>query len=293
MKRLNGSELAYQAVIYFLITLLLIVSAFPLLYVVSVSLTSEAEWLERGNLMLIPLHPTLEAYKRIFVRNGFIFQSFGVSLLRTLAGTAIGMFITMMMGFATSRRDMPGGKALMFMTLITVLFSGGLIPTFLVVKDTKLYDTFWAMVIPCAFNGWNILVARQFFSNLPREVEEAAEMDGASRFQLLTRILLPMSGAVIAELGLFSAVGHWNSWFDAMIYIKNENLKPLQLILYNMNMDANMGYNINELNDFEARVSSRSLRMAITVIGVVPILCVYPFLQKYFTKGVYVGAVKG
>lgn len=293
MKRLNGSELAYQAVIYFLITLLLIVSAFPLLYVVSVSLTSEAEWLERGNLMLIPLHPTLEAYKRIFVRNGFIFQSFGVSLLRTLAGTAIGMFITMMMGFATSRRDMPGGKALMFMTLITVLFSGGLIPTFLVVKDTKLYDTFWAMVIPCAFNGWNILVARQFFSNLPREVEEAAEMDGASRFQLLTRILLPMSGAVIAALGLFSAVGHWNSWFDAMIYIKNENLKPLQLILYNMNMDANMGYNINELNDFEARVSSRSLRMAITVIGVVPILCVYPFLQKYFTKGVYVGAVKG
>lgn len=293
MKRLNGSELAYQAVIYFLITLLLIVSAFPLLYVVSVSLTSEAEWLERGNLMLIPLHPTLEAYKRIFVRNGFIFQSFGVSLLRTLAGTAIGMFITMMMGFATSRRDMPGGKALMFMTLITVLFSGGLIPTFLVVKDTKLYDTFWAMVIPCAFNGWNILVARQFFSNLPREVEEAAEMDGASRFQLLTRILLPMSGAVIAALGLFSAVGHWNSWFDAMIYIKNENLKPLQLILYNMNMDTNMGYNINELNDFEARVSSRSLRMAITVIGVVPILCVYPFLQKYFTKGVYVGAVKG
>ncbi len=293
MKRLNGSELAYQAVIYFLITLLLIVSAFPLLYVVSVSLTSEAEWLERGNLMLIPLRPTLEAYKRIFVRNGFIFQSFGVSLLRTLAGTAIGMFITMMMGFATSRRDMPGDKALMFMTLITVLFSGGLIPTFLVVKDTKLYDTFWAMVIPCAFNGWNILVARQFFSNLPREVEEAAEMDGASRFQLLTRILLPMSGAVIAALGLFSAVGHWNSWFDAMIYIKNENLKPLQLILYNMNMDANMGYNINELNDFEARVSSRSLRMAITVIGVVPILCVYPFLQKYFTKGVYVGAVKG
>lgn len=293
MKRLNGSELAYQVVIYLLITLLLVASAFPLLYVVCVSVTSEAEWLERGNLMLIPLRPTLEAYAKIFVRNSFIFNSFGISVLRTLLGTAIGMVVTMLMGFATSRRDMPGGQVLMFLTLVTVLFSGGLIPTFLVVKDTKLYDTFWAMVIPCAFNGWNILVARQFFSNLPREVEEAADMDGASRIQLLTRILLPMSGAVIAALSLFTAVGHWNSWFDAMVYIKNESLKPLQLILYNMNMDANMGYNINELNDFEARVSSRSLRMAITVIGVVPILCVYPFLQKYFTKGVYVGAVKG
>ena len=292
MKRLNGSELVYQVVIYLLITLLLVAS-FPLLYVVSVSVTSEAEWLERGNLMLIPLRPTLEAYTKIFVRNSFIFNSFGISVLRTLLGTAIGMVVTMLMGFATSRRDMPGGKVLMFLTLVTVLFNGGLIPTFLVVKDTKLYDTFWAMVIPCAFSGWNILVARQFFSNLPHEVEEAADMDGASRIQLLTRILLPMSGAVIAALSLFTAVGHWNSWFDAMVYIKNESLKPLQLILYNMNMDANMGYNINELNDFEARVSSRSLRMAITVIGVVPILCVYPFLQKYFTKGVYVGAVKG
>lgn len=293
MKRLKGSELAYQIAIYVLVTLLLVVSVFPLLYVVCVSFTSEAEWLERGNLMLFPFRPTIEAYVRIFDRNSFIFSAFGISVLRTLVGTSMGMVVTMLMGFATSRRDMPGSKAMMFLVLITVLFQGGLIPTFLVVKDTKLYDTFWAMVIPGAFSGWNILVSRQFLMNLPREVEEAAEMDGVTRFQLLMRILLPMSGAVIAALGLFTAVGHWNAWFDAMIYIKKESLKPLQLILYNMNMDANLGFDINAVNDLETRVASRSLRMAITVIGVVPILCVYPFLQKYFTKGVYVGAVKG
>ena len=291
--KLAGSERIYQGCIYTIVSLLLLISAFPLFYVVCVSLTSDAEVMERGNLMLIPMRPTLEAYERIFLRNGLIFNSFYVSVVRTLVGTAATLAFTLVAGYAVSRRDMPGNKALMFLIMITILFSGGMIPTFLVVQATGLYDNFWSMIVPGLLDSWSVLVFRQFFLNLPHEIEEAAEVDGVPKIRLFLLIILPMSTAVIAALGLFMAVGHWNAWFDAMIYIKDDSLKPLQLVLYNMHKDANMGYNMNEVNDFTGRVPTRALRMALTVIGTVPILCVYPFLQKYFIKGVYVGAVKG
>ena len=291
--KLHGSELSYQVFIYVFVSLLLLVSVFPLFYVVCVSLTSEQEWLDRGNLMLIPLKPSLEAYNRIFTTNALILNSFWISVLRTVVGTAMCLSFTLVPGYAISRKDMPGSKFLMTLILITVLFSGGLIPTFLVVKDTRLYNTIWALIVPGLTYSWGCLVFKQFFANLPSEIEEAAEVDGVSKLGLFFRIVLPSSLAVIAAIGLFTAVGHWNSWFDAMVYITDDAKKPLQLILYNMNADANIGYNSNELNQFEVRVSTRSLRMALTVIGTVPILCVYPFLQKYFVKGVYVGAVKG
>jgi putative aldouronate transport system permease protein len=291
--KLMGRERVYQVGIYVLVFLLLVGSIFPLFYVVCVSLTTDAEVMERGSLMLVPHHPSLEAYERIFLRNGLILHSFWVSVLRTAVGTLCTLGFTIIAGYATSRRDMPGSRLLMFLVMITVLFDGGMIPTFLVVKSTGLYNNFWAMVIPGLLDSWSVLVFRQFFMNLPKEVEEAAEVDGVSKVRLFFTIVLPMSTAVMAALGLFMAVGHWNAWFDAMLYIKDDDFKPLQLVLYNMHKDANMGYNVNELNDFTGRVSTRSLRMALTVIGTVPILCVYPFLQKYFTKGVYVGSVKG
>ena len=149
---------------------------------------------------------------------------------------------------------------------------------------------------PGLVSGWNALVFRQFFESLPHEVEEAAEIDGVSKLGMLVRIILPMSLPVVASLGLFTAVNHWNSWFDAMLYIKTASRQPLQLVLYQMHKDANIAANTNDmaaLTDSLERSSSRSLRMALTVIGTVPILCVYPFLQKYFVKGVYTGAVKG
>ena len=291
--KLHGAEKRYQIFIYTLVSLLLIVSVFPLFYVVCVSLTTEQEWLRRGNLMLIPYQPSLEAYVRIFTTNALILNSFWVSVFRTAVGTVLCLAFTLIPGYAISRKDMPGSRFLMGMVLVTVLFSGGLIPTFLVVKDTGLYNSIWALIVPGLTYSWGCLVFKQFFANLPTEIEEAAEVDGVSKFGLFIRIVLPSSMAVIAAIGLFTAVGHWNAWFDAMVYITEDKKKPLQLILYNMNADANMGYNTNELNQFDVRVSTRSLRMALTVIGTVPILCVYPFLQKHFVKGVYVGAVKG
>ena len=294
--KLRGEELAYQIFVYVFVGLLLLISLFPLLYVVGVSFTSEAEYYARGKLMIIPFQPTFAAYTKIFTTNALLLNSLLVSVQRTLVGTLLGLSFTLIVGYATSRTDMPGSKFLMFMVLVTILFSGGMIPTFLVVKDIGLYDSFWAMIVPGLVSGWNALVFRQFFFNLPHEIEEAAEIDGVSKFGMLTRVVLPMSLPVVASLGLFTAVNHWNSWFDAMIYLKTRINQPLQLILYQMHKDANIAANTNdmsELTDALERTSSRSLRMALTVIGTVPILCVYPFLQKYFVKGVYTGAVKG
>lgn len=292
----RGSELRYQIFIYVFVGLLLAISIFPLIYVVGISFTSEAEYYARGKLMVIPYKPTIAAYTKIMTTNANLLNSLWVSIERTVLGTVLSLSFTLIIGYGTSRKDMPGSKFLMFMVLVTILFSGGMIPTFIVVKDMGLYDSFWSMIIPGLVSGWNALVFRQFFDGLPHPVEEAAEIDGVSKFGMLVRIILPMSLPVVASLGLFTAVNHWNSWFDAMIYIKSGKNQPLQLILYQMHKDANLAANTNDmaaLTDSLERSSSRSLRMALTVIGTVPILCVYPFLQKYFVKGVYTGAVKG
>ena len=246
--------------------------------------------------MIIPFQPTIAAYTKIFTTNANLLNSLLVSIQRTVIGTMLGLSFTLLVGYGASRRDMPGSRTLMFMVLVTILFSGGMIPTFVVVKDLGLYDSFWSMIIPGLVSGWNALVFRQFFEGLPHEVEEAAEIDGVSKLGMLVRIILPMSLPVVASLGLFTAVNHWKSWFDAMLYIKSTSRQPLQLVLYQMHKDANIAANANDmasLTDSLERSSSRSLRMALTVIGTVPILCVYPFLQKYFVKGVYTGAVKG
>lgn len=292
----KGSERIYQIVIYSLISLLLLGSLFPLLYVLGLSFTSEAEWISRGNTMVIPFNPTISGYKNVIVKSTRFSGALLISVLRTLIGTVMVMAFTLVTGYAASRPRMPGRKILISLVLITILFVGGLIPTFLVVKGTKLYDSFWSMIIPGLVFPWAVLVFKQFFMNIPKEVEESAYMDGASETTLMARINIPMSKAVIAALAMFTAVGHWNSWFDALIYLQNERLEPLQLLLRNMFVNTNLGYEMNAIDQTfstEQRVSSTSLRMAVTVIGTVPILAIFPFLQKHFTKGVYTGSVKG
>jgi putative aldouronate transport system permease protein len=293
--RLTRADIVYQVFIYIVISLILITCVFPLVYVLGISFSSEQEWIARGNSMIIPREPTLAGYEKVFRQSKVFGNSLMISALRTLVGTAITLSCTMLMGYILSRREMPGRQVMMFMVMVTVLFSGGLIPTFLVVKGTGLINTFWALIIPGMLDSWGVLVFRQFFLNLPREIEESAYIDGIGEINMLFRIVLPMSLAVIAAMGLFIAVGHWNAWFDAMIYVNDENLKPLQLILHNLSVDANLGYSANTgiITDVINRVSTRTLRMCITVIGTLPILFVYPFLQKYFVKGVYVGAIKG
>lgn len=290
--KLSGSELTYQVFLYSIVAILVLVSLVPLIYVLGLSLASEQEWLERGGTMLIPRRISLSGYRRVFYQSQTFISSFRISIMRTLIGTGLSLVVTLCTGYVLSRRGLPGKKILLFLVMVTILFNGGLIPTFLVVNSTKIYNTFWSLIIPLLIDSWGVLVFKQFFENLPSSVEDSASIDGAGEYTLMTRIVVPMSKPVVAALGLFIAVNHWNSWFDALIYIKNPDLQPLQLLLRNMFINANIGYDMNLQESVTQRVSSVSLRMVITVIGTMPILMIYPFLQKYFIKGVYVGSVK-
>lgn len=290
-------EKLYQFFIYAIVGTLVVIMSFPLIYVVGQSFVSESEWIESGGKVVIPTRPTIYVYKTLFSHGASLWQAFKISVLRTVIVTAVCMFFTITMGYVLSRNDLPFHRVILFALMITILFDGGLIPTFMVIMDTGVYNTFWVYLITGLVNSWNVLVFRQFFLGIPGSLIESARLDGATELEIMWRIAIPMSLPVIAALSLFTAVGQWSSWFDAAVYIADDSLKPFQLILRNMFTNPDLQYEISNgqgmfINDPAYRYTPQSLRMAITVIGTVPILVVYPFLQKYFTKGVYMGAVK-
>jgi putative aldouronate transport system permease protein len=292
------SERSYQVGAATIVILLSIASLIPLLYVLSSSLVHEQEWNAKGGFILWPDEPTLLAYKQIFASSAFL-GAMWVSVQRTLLGTVLTLSLTVVTAYIVSRKGMPGRKPLLLAILVTILFGGGLIPTYLVVRDLHMLDSIWALVIPGLVDSWSVLVLKQFFENLPVEMEESARIDGASELKLMWRVMIPLAAPAMAAIGLFTAVGHWNAWFDGLIYINDARWQPLQLIIRNMFMNANLissGQNIGAAalaSGSAMRVSVESLKMGLVVFGIVPILCVYPFLQKYFTKGMYLGAVKG
>lgn len=289
-----NTEKLYQAFIYIIVGLLVLMCVFPLIYVIGMSLTTEQEFIARGNLMIWPHDPSLGGYKKVLFNTNTYIKGLGVSVLRVIVGVSFQMVCNIILGYMLSKKDLPGGKILSIAVMITVLYGGGLIPSFITVSGLGLLDSFWAMIIPGLVDSWSVLVFKQFFCGLPNNVLESAEIDGCSETRKLTDIVLPMSKPVMASLGLFSAVGHWNSWFDAVIYLpSNREWYPLQLLLRNMLTSSNIG------TDFDTSVlvervtqTPTTLRMVVVVVGTLPILCVYPFLQKYFTAGVYTGAVK-
>lgn len=244
--------------------------------------------------MILPHNPTLSGYKRILFATDTYVKGLKISIARVLIGTATQMFCNMILGYLLSKKDFPGRKILMGMVMVSILYSGGTIPTFLTVAGFGLLGSFWSMIIPVLVDGWSVLVFKQFFGNIPKNVMECAEIDGCTELQKFIRIVLPMSKPVLASLGLFSAVGHWNSWFDAAIYMGSVSEKyPLQLILRNLLINANLSAEMAQnMVGIQGAQSPTSLRMVVVVVGTLPILCVYPFLQKYFTAGVYTGAVK-
>lgn len=293
--KLDGDKV-YQFFIYLIVGILVFISMFPLIYVAGQSLTSQEEFLERGMLMFIPYRPTFTGYKQILIDTDVYIKSFGISIMRTLVGTVTKMCCTIILGYILSKKDLPGLKVFTVMVMITILYGAGLIPNFLLIRDLKLLDKFWVMILPGLVDSWGVLVFKQNFSAIPNEVIESARMDGCGEARMLVSIVLPMSMATIAALSLFSAVGHWNSWFDAMVYLPTRtDLYPLQLLLRNLFNDADVSFNMNLQAQLEASQyqTPTGLRMVVTMVGTIPILCVYPFLQKHFTSGVFTGAVKG
>lgn len=292
------SERVYRNICLVVVTIFGLLCLYPLLYTVFVSLCSEKEWIARGGMLwFIPSKPTLAAYGKVLGSSGLILQSLLISILRTLVGTVLGMIVTALTAFALSRKDLPGKKPYMYLILFTILFNGGLIPGYLTIQALGLRNTFWVMVIPLLLSTWNVLIFKQFFEGIPRELEEAAQVDGVNTFQMFFNIIIPMSKPVLAAIGLFTMVGHWNSWFDASIYIDatHKYLWPIQLftrVSFDNMTNISQG-GLDFIIAGGASVNSLSMRMALTIITMIPILAVYPFFQKYFMQGVYLGAVKG
>lgn len=277
----------FNAVNYIILTLIIIAVAFPLFYVVSVSLTPYSEVLRNGGFVVIPRSITFESYAA-FLGDSLIPRAFVVTAFITIVGTAINLILTSLMAYPLSKPYLPGRTILLFLVAFTLLFNGGVVPTYLLVKMTGLINSVWSMILPSAVWSFNLLIMKTFFEGLPRELDEAAKIDGAGELRILAQIVLPLSMPVMATVGLFYAVGHWNEFFQAIMYINDSAKYPIQVILRNVLASAMM-----PPMDAEDVLPSESLQMAAVVLSALPIVVVYPFVQKYFTQGMLLGSVKG
>ncbi len=264
----------------------------PFIYVIAGSFASDAELTQRA-VFLIPETFTLAAYEFIFSTNT-IMRSISVSVFVTTAGTLVNLFFTVTMAYALSKRGLMGRNGVLNLVVFSMLFGGGLIPTYLVVRELQLLDTYWALMLPGAISAFNLIIVKNFFQELPPELEEAARIDGCTELGLLWRIVLPLSMPVLATFTLFYAVGHWNDFFAALLYMNDPSKWPLQVMLRQIVLlsQAAAG-DINAMDPNFVQPPDQSIKMAVIVVGTLPILLVYPFLQKHFAKGVLIGSVKG
>jgi putative aldouronate transport system permease protein len=281
-------SLLYQSIKAVVLVLFSISILAPMLLVVSTSLADNEQLTAAGGFVMWPERPTLEAYQTIF-RGPMVLQSLGVSLFITVVGTLLALFVTITMAYATSR-SVVFGRPVILAVLFTLLFAPGLIPSFLMIRELHLLDSLWSLILPGIFGAFNFVVMRSFFMNIPGELIESARIDGASDWQILWKIVLPLSKAVVAVVGLFYAVGFWNSFFNALLYINDHSKWPIQLLLRNFVVQ---GSGAADGLGITTTPPPQSIQMAVVVVALVPILMVYPFLQKHFAKGVITGAVKG
>ncbi|MFD2412664.1 carbohydrate ABC transporter permease [Paenibacillus rhizoplanae] len=289
MINLTIGEKVWQAVVYFILIMLSLLCLLPFLYVVAVSVTPESEVLRRG-IVIIPETFTFLAYKEVFISHG-IGQAYKITLFRTIVGTLLNVFFTVIAAYPLSKKYLPGRSPFLLFIVFTMMFGGGLIPTYLLVRSLGLLNSPWVLIIPQLISAFNLVIIKGFFEQLPAEIEESARVDGASELQSLWRIILPLSLPVLSTISLFYAVGHWNSYFDAIVYINDSSLMPLQVILRNILLNV-ATQSADSLANSGA-VSTFAVQMAAVVVTTVPILIVYPFMQKHFTKGVLLGSVKG
>jgi len=272
-----------------------LVVLYPLYFVLVASFT-DPDIVNRGGILLYPEVLFLGGYERI-LQHGPIWTGYRNSLIYMVVGTAINLFVTLPAGYALSRKDMPYRRSLMLLFTFTMFFSGGLIPFFLLVNNLGLRDTLWAMVLPNALSVWNLIVTRSFFeSSIPNEMLDAAVVDGCSDFRFFSTIVLPLSKVIIAVIGLFYAVAHWNAFFQALIFINTPDLFPLQLILRNLLIINEIQHGamiIDPMGMAHRMRLAEQMRYGVVVVASLPLLLVYPFIQKYFTQGVMIGAIKG
>lgn len=279
--------------VYSILLIIFLLVLYPLVYVVSSSLSSPAA-VSSGRVWLYPVDFSLRGYQVAF-SNPQIITGYGNSLYYTFFGTLISVIATVLVAYPLSRRNLYGRNAIMLFITFTMIFSGGLIPTYLVVKNLGMLDTRWALLIPQAVAAWQVIIARTFFQvTIPEELAEAAALDGCSDLRFLWSVVLPLSKPIIAVLVLMYAVGQWNAYFDALLYLKSDDLQPLQLVLRSI-----LILNTTTSGSMEASVMVERQQMAdllkysLIVVGSLPVLLIYPFAQRYFVRGMLIGSIKG
>ncbi len=291
--RRQRKDVVFDVILYTICALLLVVILYPLWFIIIASF-SDPSAVAGGHVWLWPVGFTLEGYQEL-LRQPQVWLGYRNTIAYTVVGTLIGLAVNIPAAYALSRKDLWGRKGLMGLYVFTMFFSGGLIPIFLTVQQAGLYNTFWVLVLPFSVSAYNIIVARTFFeTSLPPDLWDAAQIDGCGNLRFFFTMALPLSKAVISVIALWTAVGQWNSYFNALIYIRDENLYPLQLIMRNILIT---NQNFAALGTGEAAMiamrRANLVRYAMIIVATVPIMCVYPFIQKYFDQGVMIGAVKG
>lgn len=282
----------FDAFNYVTLACFALLTVLPFIYVISASFATEAE-LARRDFFIIPETFSLDAYRYIFSTSTF-FRSLGVSVYITVLGTIVSLFLTFTMAYPLSRKHLVGRNVLLNLVLFSMLFNGGMIPTYLIVKSLGLLDTFWALVLPLAINPFYLIIVKNFFQELPHELEEAAKIDGCTEMGILWRIVLPLSKPVIATFTLFYAVLRWNDFFQALLYINDSAKWPVQVLLRQVIILSQFAIgNTEELSAQMVQPPEQTIKMAVIVVATVPILIFYPFLQKHFAKGILLGSVKG
>lgn len=284
---------------YIYVFIAFLIVFYPLVYMISASI-SNPKFVASGEMWLLPKGITFDGYKRVF-ENSSIWVGYGNTILYTVVGTVINLVVTLPAAYALSRKDFVGRNFFMGMFMVTMFFSGGLVPSYLLVKQLGMINTIWAIVIPSAASIWNIIVSRTFFqSSIPKELQEAAQIDGCTNVRLFIKIILPLSMPIIAVMALFYGVGNWNSYFSALIYLNDSFKYPLQLVLRQIlvlqEMSAQGGGAIDAST--AAAMNSKAeiaalVKYAVIIVATLPVIVIYPFLQRYFVQGVMIGSVKG
>jgi ABC-type glycerol-3-phosphate transport system permease component len=290
----SRGDRAFDVVNHAGLTVLFLLVLYPLLYVLSASFSS-ADAVMAGKVWIWPVRPNLEGYKAVFAHD-LVMTGYLNTIIYTVAGTTLNVVLTVILAYPLSRKDFYGRNLIMIFLTFTMFFSGGLIPTYMVVRNLGLINTRWAMILPRALSVWNVIITRTYFQKtIPDELLEASQLDGCSDFRFVWQVVLPLSAPIVAVIGLFYAVGHWNEFFSALIYISKERLYPLQLVLREILVENTISLDLflDPATQGQMINLRELLKYSLIVVASLPVLAMYPFVQRYFVKGIMIGSIKG
>ena len=292
----SSTDRIFDIINYILMGIVVLIVLYPLYFVIIASV-STPEAVNSGKVILYPVGISFEGYQKLF-EDARIWIGYRNSIFYTVAGTTLNLVLTLITAYPLSRSNLPGRKYILGYFVFTMFFNGGLIPTYILVNGIGLYDTLWTLVILGAISVYNMIIAKSFFENtISQDLREAAEIDGCGSFRFFISIVLPLSKALVGVLVVYYGVGHWNQYFNALIYISDEKLRPLQMVLREILIQNSMAQQVFDESMMEELLRreryAELIKYGVIVVGSIPVLCVYPFVQKYFTKGVMLGSVKG